>query len=79
MFKRPLGLYIHWPYCISKCPYCDFNSFVGAEADHSKMRQAYLSELHNYHRETEGQELKTIFFGGRHAISDATFPDSRIN
>lgn len=64
MSNRPLGLYIHWPYCISKCPYCDFNSFVGAEADHSKMRQAYLSELHNYHRETEGHELKTIFFGG---------------
>lgn len=64
MARRPLGLYIHWPYCISKCPYCDFNSFVGAEADHGRLKEAYLRELHNYHEETEDHELQTIFFGG---------------
>lgn len=64
MSDRPLGLYIHWPYCISKCPYCDFNSFVGQATDAQKLRTAYLKELENSYRETPHHQLKTIFFGG---------------
>ncbi|MEB3702772.1 Coproporphyrinogen III oxidase [Candidatus Bealeia paramacronuclearis] len=64
MDKRPLGVYIHWPYCISKCPYCDFNSYVGAEANRTKMREAYLKALESAFQDTPNHTLQTIFFGG---------------
>ena len=42
---EPLALYIHWPFCLSKCPYCDFNSHVAAASDHGRWRAALLREL----------------------------------
>ena len=58
------GLYLHWPFCASKCPYCDFNSHVVASVDQAAWRDAYLSELRRSAVETEGRVLSSVFFGG---------------
>ena len=58
------GLYIHWPFCEAKCPYCDFNSHVSASVDHAAWRAAYLRELERAAAETSGRVLDSIFFGG---------------
>lgn len=58
------GLYIHWPFCAAKCPYCDFNSHVADRIDQADWVQPYLSELRRSSEETEGRVLSTIFFGG---------------
>jgi putative oxygen-independent coproporphyrinogen III oxidase len=58
------GLYLHWPYCQSKCPYCDFNSHVMGVVDQNLWREAYLAEIARYAEETAGNLLQTIYFGG---------------
>ena len=58
------GLYIHWPFCQSKCPYCDFNSHVAAEIDQTRWIRAYCSEIRRSAAETPGRVLNSIFFGG---------------
>ncbi|RUS59583.1 coproporphyrinogen III oxidase [Pseudorhodobacter sp. E13] len=58
------GLYIHWPFCQSKCPYCDFNSHVAAKIDQARWRDAYLREIDRAAAETPGRILQTVFFGG---------------
>jgi len=58
------GLYVHWPFCESKCPYCDFNSHVREAVDHARWRTALLRELDHYTRLTAGRTLTSIFFGG---------------
>jgi putative oxygen-independent coproporphyrinogen III oxidase len=59
-----LALYIHWPFCRSKCPYCDFNSHVRASLDEPRWRAALLQELAAGADATRGRELGSIFFGG---------------
>lgn len=58
------GLYLHWPFCQSKCPYCDFNSHVATSIDQSDWQTAYLREIDRVAAETEGRVLNTVFFGG---------------
>ncbi|SDF17533.1 oxygen-independent coproporphyrinogen-3 oxidase [Sulfitobacter delicatus] len=58
------GLYIHWPFCEAKCPYCDFNSHVSRKIDQSAWRDAYLAELKRAADETAGRVLNAVFFGG---------------
>ncbi len=58
------GLYLHWPFCQSKCPYCDFNSHVAAQIDQSAWQEAYISEIRRYGAETKGRVLSSVFFGG---------------
>ena len=58
------GLYLHWPYCESKCPYCDFNSHVASHIDQKQWQGAYLSEVDRLGRETQGRILNSVFFGG---------------
>jgi oxygen-independent coproporphyrinogen-3 oxidase len=58
------GLYVHWPFCEAKCPYCDFNSHVSGNIDQKQWLSAYLSELHRSAAETPERVLNTIFFGG---------------
>jgi putative oxygen-independent coproporphyrinogen III oxidase len=58
------GLYIHWPFCQSKCPYCDFNSHVAAKIDQNRWRDAYLAEIRRAGLMTPGRTLQTVFFGG---------------
>ncbi|MGJ8621825.1 MAG: radical SAM family heme chaperone HemW [Yoonia sp.] len=58
------GLYIHWPFCQAKCPYCDFNSHVVAQIDQKAWQSAYLSEIDRIGAETQGRVLRSVFFGG---------------
>ena len=58
------GLYIHWPFCQSKCPYCDFNSHVAAAVDTARWTRCLLSEMRRVAREVPGRVLNSIFFGG---------------
>lgn len=58
------GIYLHWPFCRSKCPYCDFNSHVREQVDQARWRQALLAELDHYARSTAGRRLDSVFFGG---------------
>jgi oxygen-independent coproporphyrinogen-3 oxidase len=59
-----LALYIHWPFCVSKCPYCDFNSHVRDTVDQQAWAAALLADLDHEARLTEGRKLRSIFFGG---------------
>jgi oxygen-independent coproporphyrinogen-3 oxidase len=58
------GLYVHWPFCQAKCPYCDFNSHVAATVDQGRWMRAYLAEIDRIGAEVPGRILDTIFFGG---------------
>jgi oxygen-independent coproporphyrinogen-3 oxidase len=58
------GLYVHWPFCLSKCPYCDFNSHVVDRVDHGRFRAALRAELAHYAAMTPGRRLTSVFFGG---------------
>lgn len=59
-----LGIYIHWPFCSTICPYCDFNVYKARQIDDAQWRQAYVQDLsHAAHRRPEGP-VKTVFFGG---------------
>src|SRR5258707_910834 len=58
------ALYLHWPFCRSKCPYCDFNSHVRERIDQARWRQALLAELDHYAALTPGRRVTSIFFGG---------------
>ncbi|MCL4156431.1 UNVERIFIED_CONTAM: hypothetical protein GTU68_004457 [Idotea baltica] len=58
------GIYIHWPFCEAKCPYCDFNSHVSRNIDQAAWKAAYLSELKRYASETMGRTVTSVFFGG---------------
>ncbi|WP_226780014.1 radical SAM family heme chaperone HemW [Oceaniglobus trochenteri] len=64
MIEGGFGLYVHWPFCQSKCPYCDFNSHVTAHVDHSRWRDALVAEVQRYARLVPDRVLQTIFFGG---------------
>jgi len=58
------GLYVHWPFCQSKCPYCDFNSHVAATIDQKRWARAYLAEIDRLGAVTPDRVLQTVFFGG---------------
>ncbi|MEA3078782.1 MAG: hypothetical protein QOF05_190 [Sphingomonadales bacterium] len=64
MTGEPLALYVHWPFCVSKCPYCDFNSHVRATIDQDAWREALLADLSHEARLLPGRKLTSIFFGG---------------
>jgi oxygen-independent coproporphyrinogen-3 oxidase len=59
-----LALYIHWPFCVTKCPYCDFNSHVRASIDDAEWRTALLVDLAYEAAQLPGHRLASIFFGG---------------
>jgi putative oxygen-independent coproporphyrinogen III oxidase len=60
----PLALYIHWPFCVSKCPYCDFNSHVRESVDQAAWCAALLSDMAHEAEAFERRPLTSIFFGG---------------
>ncbi len=61
---QPLALYIHWPFCVSKCPYCDFNSHVRDRVDQAVWLDALLADMAHEAALTAGRPLGSIFFGG---------------
>ncbi len=62
--RRGFGLYVHWPFCQAKCPYCDFNSHVVDAVDQSKWQDAFRKEIERVQSDLPGRTLDTIFFGG---------------
>ncbi len=64
MSAEPLALYVHWPFCVSKCPYCDFNSHVRATIDQTEWREALLADLAHEAQQLPERRLTSIFFGG---------------
>ena len=62
--QSPLALYVHWPFCVSKCPYCDFNSHVRDSVDQAAWLQALLADLAHEAAALPGRRLASIFFGG---------------
>lgn len=64
MTARPLALYVHWPFCVSKCPYCDFNSHVRSSIDQDAWRDVLLADLLHEARLLPDRILTSIFFGG---------------
>src|SRR5690606_33352398 len=59
------SLYIHWPFCLAKCPYCDFNSHVRETAlDRDAWQQAFLQELEYYRDFLSTRTISSVFFGG---------------
>jgi oxygen-independent coproporphyrinogen-3 oxidase len=61
---EPLALYVHWPFCVSKCPYCDFNSHVRSSIDQDEWREALLADLAHEAKLLPGRKPTSIFFGG---------------
>ena len=62
--SNPLALYIHWPFCVSKCPYCDFNSHVREQVDQTQWLIALCIDMEYEAELTQGRPLSSIFFGG---------------
>ena len=59
-----LALYVHWPFCVSKCPYCDFNSHVRAAVDQTTWRDALIADLRHEAALLPGRRIGSVFFGG---------------
>ena len=58
------ALYIHWPFCLAKCPYCDFNSHVRDLVDHDQWQTALLGDMRYEAEQAGGERLDSVFFGG---------------
>ncbi|MBI3113942.1 MAG: radical SAM protein, partial [Rhodospirillales bacterium] len=58
------GIYVHWPFCVSLCPYCDFNSHVAERVDHQRWRAALTTELAHFRDRTRDNVVTSVFFGG---------------
>ena len=58
------ALYIHWPFCLAKCPYCDFNSHVRERVDHARWEQALLADMRHEREISSAEPLESVFFGG---------------
>ncbi len=63
--EATFGVYLHWPFCLSKCPYCDFNSHVRqGGVDEARYRAAFAAEIAATAQRVPGRTVSTIFFGG---------------
>src|SRR5918996_129660 len=63
--RDAFGVYVHWPFCLSKCPYCDFNSHVRhAAIDQERYVRAFAAEIAATAERVPGRTVSTIFFGG---------------
>ena len=64
MQKEPISIYIHYPFCRSKCPYCDFNSYCNLNIEEEELIKAYLNEIEYYKDIIKDKIIDTIYFGG---------------
>ncbi len=62
--NKPLGVYVHWPYCARICPYCDFNVYKNHEIDAAAWIAALTRDLELYSKRTSGRKLNSLYFGG---------------
>jgi putative oxygen-independent coproporphyrinogen III oxidase len=62
--ENEISIYIHWPFCSKKCPYCDFNSYTFSSIDHKKWLDSYLKNIYLSAKFYQGKKIKSIFFGG---------------
>src|SRR3982075_2332210 len=63
--RQAFGVYVHWPFCLSKCPYCDFNSHVRhAPVDEARFARAFAREIGTTAARAPGREVSSIFLGG---------------
>ncbi|PIE11096.1 MAG: coproporphyrinogen III oxidase [Rhodobacterales bacterium] len=62
--RAGFGIYLHWPFCAAKCPYCDFNSHVVAQVDQARWADAFVSEITRAAEEIGPRVVNTIYFGG---------------
>jgi putative oxygen-independent coproporphyrinogen III oxidase len=62
--KPGFAVYVHWPFCLSKCPYCDFNSHVREAVDQDRWCAGLLREIDHYAALTPGRAVTSVFFGG---------------
>ncbi|MEL7215829.1 MAG: coproporphyrinogen-III oxidase family protein, partial [Pseudomonadota bacterium] len=58
------GVYVHWPFCAAKCPYCDFNSHVTRHVDHTRWRRAFRADIETQAARIGPRRVETVFFGG---------------
>lgn len=61
---QSISIYIHWPFCLSLCPYCDFNSHISDSIDHKLWLSAYKKEINYFAHKIKGRPVRSIFFGG---------------
>jgi len=61
---KPVSIYVHYPFCLSKCPYCDFNSHVKEKIDNLRFLRGYEAELEFFYEKIGKKQVKTVFFGG---------------
>ena len=73
MRMSEFALYVHWPFCKSKCPYCDFNSHVRASIDEARWRAALLKDLEHYAALTHGRLKRVLDFNSL-TITDSVTP-----
>lgn len=64
VYKPPLAIYLHWPFCAKICPYCHFNRFLQEPIEEQKWREAFFQELNFWHEKTPCHEVVSIFWGG---------------
>ncbi len=62
--REEIALYIHWPFCIAKCPYCDFNSHVRDQIDHEAWQNALFLDLRHEYKVNPSPRISSVFFGG---------------
>ena len=63
-YSSAIAIYIHWPFCESKCPYCDFNSYVTENIQHETWKEAYLKQIEYLSPSLFNKKVTSIFFGG---------------
>ncbi|CAG8507841.1 8904_t:CDS:10 [Funneliformis mosseae] len=66
LLKQPLMIYLHWPYCKSKCTYCNFNKYINPRPDHERMKKTLISEINHYVQkyDMKGRIIHSVYFGG---------------
>jgi len=68
--NEPLSIYVHWPYCTSKCTYCNFNKYVDPKVDHDRMERALVQELETelkhwgFDQQDRRRPVRSVYFGG---------------